>query len=248
MDLQSKLLELGLNKNESAVYIALLKLGLTQAGPVVKAVKLHRMLVYNAMERLENLNLVEVVHTKNIKLFKALDPSSLLDKTKRLNEIANELVPELRSLQAKKDDLVSIRTLIGRDGFINNLIEVIESAGRSKLKTMHIIGGAKDSDFYDVIGDWYKEYVKILGKNKIKKLLLAPENYSNIFKKKFASEKENELKTLPKGLTSPTYTRITEEMVSIEIYHPQVLVIQIRNSAIARGYLDSFNLLWKTAK
>ena len=73
-------------------------------------------------------------------------------------------------------------------------------------------------------------------------------SYSADFKKRFAADPLNELRLLPKGLSSPTYTRITREMVSIEIYRPQLVVIQIRNTAIAEGYLDSFKLLWDTAK
>lgn len=79
----------------------------------------------------------------------------------------------------------------------------------------------------------------------MKKRLLAPEPFSNVFKRKFAQEKDTELCTLPHGLSSPTYTRITKEMVTIEILKPSVVVIQIRNKAVARSYLDAYELLWK---
>ena len=55
------------------------------------------------------------------------------------------------------------------------------------------------------------------------------------------------LRTLKEGLSSPTYTRITQEMVAIEMYKPQIVVIQIYNKIIAQAYLDSFELLWKQA-
>lgn len=69
-----------------------------------------------------------------------------------------------------------------------------------------------------------------------------------IFKKKFAREKNTELCTLPHGLSSPTYTRMTKEMVTIEILKPSVVIIQIRNKAVARSYLDAYELLWKQLK
>ena len=78
--------------------------------------------------------------------------------------------------------------------------------------------------------------------------MIAPASYSSQFKKKFAAEPHTFLRTLSKGLSSPTYTRITEDMISIEMYEPEIIVIQIRNPAIASAYLDSFKLLWESAK
>ena len=116
-----------------------------------------------------------------------------------------------------------------------------------KNKTMCIIGGAKDSDFYDAVGDSYPKYLKLLKDKKISKYLVAPETFSKEFKAKFKKEEKSYLRTLPKGLNAPTFTRITEEMVSIEIYKPSLVVIQIRNPIIAKSYLDSFWLLWENA-
>lgn len=246
-ELKQNLNALGLSKNEASVYYALLQSGLSQAGPLVKATKLHRMLVYEALNRLSDMGLVSIVHKKNIKIFHATDPSALIHKTRGLAELAKTVVQELHALQ-KKSDVVSVRTLVGREGFITNLQEVVESAARQKDNTMCIIGGARDSDFYETIGDWYDDYIELLKKHRVKKRLLAPGSFSDIFKKKYSKEQGTELRTVPQGLSSPTYTRITEEMVTIELYYPSIVIIQIQNKAVAQSYLDSFELLWKQAK
>lgn len=247
MDLKNTLTELGLSKNEAAVYLALLEKGMTQAGPLIKATKLHRMLVYNALDNLVHQGLATILHKKNIQLFQATDPATLADHTRRMNDLAKSIIPALRDLQMKKADLVTIRTLVGPEGFRTNLQDVVESAARSKKRQMCIIGSGRDTDFYDIIGDWYKNYTDLLNKHRVKKRLLAPESFSSVFKKKFAAEKRTELRTLPTG-AAPSYTRITHEMVTIEIYRPQVIVIQIRNPAIAQDYLNSFELLWRSGK
>lgn len=234
----------GLSKNEVSLYLVLLRLSVSQAGPLVKESDLHRMLVYEALDDLERKGLITIVRKKNIKLFQASDPSVLLEQTRRLTGIAQHLVPELRQIQ-KQIDPVEIRTLVGHEGYITNLTEVVESAARQKDRLMCIIGGGRDIDFYDIIGNWYGSYVALLEKNRVKKHLLAPAPFSKVFKQKFAKEKHTELCTLPHGLSSPTYTRITHEMVTIEMLQPSVVIIQIRNRAVARGYLDAFNLLWK---
>ena len=248
MNLKDELIALGLSKNEAAVYLALLELGLSQSGPIIKATKLHRMLVYNALERLVDEGLVTIVHKKTIKLFQAADPASLLERTRRINDKAKSLVPELRRLQEAEGSAMTVRTLFGPEGLWTNLQDIVESAARQKEKTISIIGGAKDSGFYETIGQRYKDYVALAQKLGVKKRLLAPAGFSDEFKKKFSGEKGTKMKTLPTGLTAPSYTRITKDMVSIETYYPTVLVIQIRNPIIAASYLDSFELLWDSTK
>lgn len=248
MDIKGALIDLGLNKNEASVYLALLELGITQSGPIIKMTKLHRMLVYNALEKLTDEGLVTVLHKNNIKLFQPADPAALLDRTKKINDIAQLLVPQLRQMQQVKPDIINVRTLIGREGLQTNLSDVAESAARQANRTMCIIGGAQDTEAYDAFGEWYPEYVAILKKYNVRKHLLSPSNASDNFRVKYLSEGNTELRTLTQGLTAPTYTRITEEMVTIEMYKPQIITIQINNKVIARGYLDAFQLLWKTAK
>lgn len=248
MDIKKSLIELGFTKNEATVYLALLELGITQAGPLVKKTKLHRMLVYNALERFVDDGYASVVRKKNIQLFQATDPSIILDKIQKKQSLAQNLVIDLRKLQQAQPQAVTVRTLIGREGFVTNMKDIVESASHQKDNTMRIIGGAHDTEFYDVIGDWYKKYKVMIEKYGTRKLLVAPSAHSASFKKYFAKENNTELRTLSGGLNTPLYTRITEEMVSFEMYKPEILVIQIRNSTIAKNYLDSFELLWKASK
>lgn len=246
MDISKTFRELGFSRNAALVYIALLKHKETQAGPIIQQTKLHRELVYKALEELHDGELVSITRKKNIKIFRALDPSILQQRADAIREQTKQAVSQLKALQAQDRHQVDVRTLIGKEGFLTNLQDVLRSATKQKDKTMRIIGGAKDTDFYRVVGDWYSQYTQLLDENKIKKVLLAPTNYSAIFKKKFVEEPRTQLRTLPKGLSSPTYTRITDELVAIEIYEPEIIVIQIRNAAVAKAYRESFDLLWRS--
>ncbi len=248
MDIEKSLISLGLSKNAASVYIDLLGRGISQAGPIVKATKLHRMLVYNAIDELSAEGIVLVQRKKNIKMFTAVSPEIFLERSEKILAMTKSIIPMLDKLQTKANDLIDVRTLIGEEGFRKNLEDIIDSASKQSDRTIRIIGGAKDTDFYKAVGNWYEEYLQLLADKSIKKLLLAPTSYSNMFKRKFAEEDRTLLRVLPDGLTSPIYTRITDEMVAIEIYEPTLTVIQIRNKAIARGYRDSFDLLWKSVK
>ena len=236
---------LGFNTNAAKVYLFLLRRGTSKATPIIEETKLHRMTVYNALDELADQGFVTIVYQDKVKLFKAEDPILLLQRVKKLEVVASNLVEELKKAQSEVENSVSVRTLNGEKGFRTNLEDIIEIASKQKDKTISIIGGAKDTDFYDVIGDWYETYISLLNKHKIHKKLLAPASFSEEFKKRFVAESRTELKVLKNGLSSPSYTRITEGLVSVELYRPEITIIQIRSKSVAKSYLESFCLLWE---
>lgn len=238
----------GFSKNEATVYLALLELGLTNIGPLVKKSGLHRQLVYECLANLERRGYVTSVTKNNRKHVQAASPTNIVSQLETKIASAQTLIPDLVALQSHAIDAVEVRTMYGQKEFMRNLKDLLESAERND-HIMRILGGGKDVDFYTLLGDEYRAYVQLTKQHNVQKQLLAPENFSDDFKKKFASETGSELRLMNSGLTSPTYTRMTSEMISIEIYIPNhdVTIIQIRNHAIASAYIENFELLWKQA-
>ncbi|EKD79071.1 MAG: Transcriptional regulator, TrmB [uncultured bacterium] len=247
MDTFPQLEQLGLTKNEAKVYLALLQIGLTSAGAVVKKTRLHRMLVYTALDRLIDRHLVSFVYRNNRKHFQASDPSALLNELSRHTAIARAVIPHLKSVQKRSSENLEVKILYGHHGFTTNLEELVRRAAKDD-HVLRIVGGAQADYFYDAIADWYPRYLELLKKYKVVKWQISPNSNSTAFKEKFAREKHTKLRTLKHGLGSPTLTRITKKLVSIEIYTKEIIIIQIYNAAVAEGYRDYFDLLWKQAK
>ncbi|EKD78805.1 MAG: Transcriptional regulator, TrmB [uncultured bacterium] len=247
MDIKYSLEKLGLTKNETAVYLALLNIGLTSAGAIVKKTKLHRMLVYTALDHLIDLHLVSFVYRNNRKNWQASDPSALLDQMSRQTQLARAIIPDLKNMQKRSSENLEVKILYGHNGFTTNLEELVRRAAKDD-HVLRIVGGAQADYFYDAIAEWYPQYLALLKKYRVAKWQISPDSNSKAFKEKFAREKKTKLKTLRHGLGSPTLTRITSGMVSIEIYTKDIVIIQIYNAAVAQGYLDYFGLLWKQAK
>jgi sugar-specific transcriptional regulator TrmB len=250
MDLKTALVDLGLAKNEAVIYLELLKQGTTQVGPLVKTSKLHRMLVYTALERLKEAGLVTTAKKKNVQFFQAVNPTRLIEQTKRIQSLAESIVPDLQRLQSQVNEAVAVKTFFGREGLITNLTELVESAARQPQREICIMGGAggEGNDPITYTEDWYTEYVKMCKKQQIKKRLLVNPAHRETFAERYEVHQNNKLRTLPVGFSLPMFTRITRDIVSIEIYQPQITVIQIRNEIVAQNYLDSFETLWKLGK
>src|SRR3990167_825497 len=109
MDL-AKLEELGFTHNEALTYTALMEIGETTTGAIVKKTGLHRVLIYDALGSLIKKGLASYVIKENVKYFQATDPGRILDFLKEKEEVANSLLPELNSLKkiSKNRQTVSI--------------------------------------------------------------------------------------------------------------------------------------------
>lgn len=246
MLLKQKLEQLNVPEREAEVYVALVQLGLTTVGPIVTKTKLHRMLVYQALERLKDLRMASMLMKNGRQHWQSTNPSIILDRIKKQEILAKQVVDEVELLRHASSDDLHVQILYGRRGLLDNLETAIESAGRTD-KIIRIIGGASDRVFYDLLGDWYNDYRKLQEKLGVKKHLIAPANHSETFQHHYAQEPGNEFRLLQVGLSSPTFTRITQEMVCIEVYGKEPVIIQIQNHTIAQAYLESFKLLWEQA-
>lgn len=243
----NQLQEIGLSKNEAAVYSALLSLGLTTTGLIIQKTKLHGQLVYQALNQLTARDLVSYIIKRNRKYFQASNPDMLLNNIYKIENLTRSIIPNLKQLQKNRGDELQVKIMYGHEGFINNLQDVIASTARYD-KTMRIIGGAAAKDFYRVIGDWYQTYINLLERKKIAKWQISPDNTAAEFKEKFVREKNTILKIMPPAFSNITQTRITPEMATIEIYDVETVIIQIHNKAIAKSYRVYFDFLWKQGK
>ncbi len=71
------LTQLGLCRNESKVYLALLDAGAASAGVITKNARLHRTNVYDALEKLVIQGLVGYIDTEGTRVYKCLHPGNL---------------------------------------------------------------------------------------------------------------------------------------------------------------------------
>lgn len=242
--LVSSLQEFGLSKNEAAVYVQLLQLGLTNVGPIVKQTKLHRQLVYEALERLSDRGLSAKVLRNNRQNFQATSPIEILKSLEKKEELARKVIPKLSALQATSEDRLDVKVLYGHRGFCDNLMSHVDCAARTDC-TIRIIGGSMPEIFWEVVGDFQSTYFNALGEHKIKETLICHGNCTKAYKANFLRRKINRLRVRQDGLGIPMSARITKDLVSLELYSPQAVVIQIFNRTVAQGYMNHFNLMWK---
>ena len=94
--METELKKLGLSPNEIQVYLKILKLGSTTAGPIISSLKLHRQSVYNALDELEQKELLVKTTRNKVNHYRVNDPKILVDNLKKQELIAARLSKQIK--------------------------------------------------------------------------------------------------------------------------------------------------------
>ena len=252
--MEQELIKLGFNKAEALTYLALLDLGESSAGPIVKEVGMHRQQIYDALAVLKRNNLVSEVVKKNRKHWTASHPQEVVRQINEKEALAEKILPSLTAqfnLSANKQE---VKVYDGVSGFIT--VHKINIKKQPKNTSVPVIG-ANGWNWVDIMreGHYLKPYEKTrITKNITHKLVFFEKERvgtTELVKKYFGdnpTKRKREYRFLPDQFASPVGMQIWHDNVTLIIYQPTVLVIQITNMFVVENFRKYFDLLWKMAK
>lgn len=246
MELSAALQNIGLNAYESEVYLALLRLGRSTAGPIIRETKFHRQVVYTALERLESRGLLSFVMRNNRKNFSPLPPDDLLRKEMQRFRAFSSAIPQLKSLQKTASKDLHMETFVGSAELLQSLLSATDSAAR-KDGLLRIMGGDRGSSLYGFLGARYSEYIDYVYTMGVsKRLIISPVSLEQ-YRDRFLKEPRAQMRIHEVGFSMPTFSLITQEFLDLGILTEEAVVVRIWNKAIAASYVEQFDSLWKIA-
>ena len=119
--------DIGLTNGQIKVYLALIELGETTSGPIIKKSKLQNSVVYNALNQLIQNGLVTYIQKGKRKYFSTTDPKNLSKFIQEKKERVDELIPKLiekRKVSKQKQEAQVFR---GWKGLYTAFNECMES-------------------------------------------------------------------------------------------------------------------------
>ncbi len=237
-----ELIELGLSKNEAKVYLALLELGPTTTGPLIKKSKLYRVMVYDTLEHLLQKGLVNYSLQRNRKVFLAESPQQITQLLKNKELLAKSVVDQLQKIQASKP--------LEKGAFIYEGWKGIKAAQESYFKEMkegaggeYLMVGASRS-LHKKLDAFFNYFHERRSKLKIPAKLLFNENnrqFGNL-KKKYASV---QIRFMPQKIITPSWVSMYKDMVLIGVTEDEPMAFFIKNKAIAESYRQYFYFMWE---
>lgn len=235
---QDALIEAGLTKNEAKVYLALLKIGSASVSEITRKSGVHRVNVYDVVERLLEKGLINMITRSNKNYYEASNPEELIKIIEQKKEILQEIMPELISDYKEAPEKQEVHFFKGPDGVMTAYymmleqkkpIYVIGSSGKTRtfLKHRHI--------------QWDKERFRF----KIPVRMLC---YESVRESKIGGRGDWKIKFLPDKYKNPALIDICGDLILILLVTDNVQAIVIENKDIANAYMQYFKIMWGIAK
>jgi len=244
---ETQLIKIGLNINESKVYLKLLNKGVATAGELIKDTEFHRNIVYDNLEKLIDKGLVSYILEGKIKVFQANPPENIsemlekeqtkLNEKKKIAEDVKKSISRLISNKEQKQEVTVFRGVEGIKFLLNNTLEY----GKDYI----VFGAPKIS--VEIMGDYYWENYNLKAKEKkIKLKMIFNEElreWSKVIKNPLTK-----IKFLSKKFDTLTETIVYGDKVVIIVWSNKPIATLIKDSNLASSYGQYFNILWKQAK
>ncbi len=237
----SSLEKAGLTHNEAKTYIALCQAGSITAGKLSKRVDIHRSRMYEALDRLVRMGLVQFLNINNIKNYKAEPPIKIIDMLKEKQENVEKIIPKLTSLQQQPEIIQKISGYQGITGVKTLLKETLNTSS-------YVVYGAPQSSI-DLLGEtFWKNYNQKINDKKISTRMIFDEALRSWSAHVKDINKSTKIKYLSKHFDNLTETFVFDNKVIIITWSAQPLGVLITEKTIAKSYEQFFNMLWQQAK
>lgn len=249
MTIETILEDIGLTKNEIKIYLALLKLGSTSTGAILKETKIHASKVYDGLERLADKGLVSHVIIANTKHFKAVNPDRLIDfvdnKKKNLQKQEDEMkkyIPELKALQEIGADDTEAEVFQGWKGMETVFNDGIKEMGKGD--TWYVLGAYAGED-RERTNAFIQRVIMKCEQKKMKWKVIYNESARDTFQyeQKSAITKNRFL-----NQETPATINIYKDVTFIALWIKKPIAFRVRNQKVADSFKLYFNFMWKLAK
>lgn len=231
----------GFTENDSSVYLYLLRKGTEVAGSkIASALGLHRQYVYNSLEKLLSLHVIENIKVGKRNVYKALPPYQLTKIAKRKLEQAEELEKQLNILSSVGHEQ-DFEVYVGERQVDDFEIEVLQNLKENDVQ--YIIGGSTQA-FMEFFDDRYEEYADFAKKKKLVSYYVGcPNDEFYVMRAKKAQHEFHAkiLPDLPKTLIS---TVVRFNTVTIYSFAKPQIVYVLKSKIVADDYKKFFDMLW----
>lgn len=233
------LTKVGLTKNESKVYLTLLKLGSATAVEITKQSKVHRVNVYDVLDRLLAKGLISTVMKANKKIYEAANPEQLDQLLKSKEEALKQIMPQLKTEFKIKKEKQQVHHFFGPDGVMQAYYMMLD-----QKETVYGIGGSGFNrrilkHRHDM---WDKERIKRKIKGKV--IYYEFTRVNHLF-----PDPITETRYIPNNFKTPCMVDICGDLVvNLMPLEEGIMAIVIENRALADSYRQFFNFMWQFAK
>lgn len=239
--------EIGLTKGEIKVYIALLKLGRTSTGPLMKESHISSSKIYLILERLIEKGLVVYNIENEVRQYENTTPEMILkylnekqQKIEKQKEKASKFITTLKKIE-KKEPEYTAKVYKGIQG-----IKLVHDQLLEELKPgeEYLVICAPPEAGEKLRSYWQDHNVRRI-KKKIKMKIIVNHGHPQI--PDFKKYKYTKVKVLKPNVHTPSWIFVYHDIIVMATVTEETILFQIKNKPIADSYREFFKIMWKEA-
>lgn len=247
--MKEDLKKLGLTDNEIKVYLSLLKIGETPVGGIINDLKVHRQIAYNALDSLEQKNMVSKTTINKIQHYNISDPGNILENIKKQELIAKRIQENIKTAMKKDKHEQEINVYSGQAQIRNFYLSNYKNAPEnSTMYGLYSFG----NEYMEVMGIGYLKKIEKIRQKKhmLTRHLTSEPHREDILKTvNLLSTETREVRFLPHDIANPVSTIIWNNKVWFQSFFVSVpFIIEIKNENFYQTFINHFNALWKLGK
>ncbi|MEI7718632.1 MAG: helix-turn-helix domain-containing protein [archaeon] len=239
----SVLEDLGLTSAEIKVYVTLLGLGSSTAGPVLEKSGIQNSVVHRAINSLIERGLINYVLEGKRKIYQATNPENFFSFIEEKKKRFEQLLPELKLKQNSQKKQEAATVYKG----VKGIKEVYDYMINQKAKEYLTFGGGPIT--ITVMGGitWWLN----MHERRVKNKLPSRQIFDEMVKpdaKDIEKKPLTEVRYLSKDFAQFQETVIVGDNVAINVFTESPYSFLIKDKHVAEGYRKYFEALWKIAK
>lgn len=237
---EEQLKELGLTDNEVKIYLLLLQRGLMNPTKISQKLGLHRGYVYDALERMQEKEVVNSILKDNKKYFQATNPETIIELLKLRLENFEKIIPDLKKISEVAKEETNVELHRGKRVYRTLLKDIV--ATLKKNETVYLIGVDENVLLNEVEPIYLKQYLNTIKSKNIKEKIIIKTGSKKL-------KHENlQYKELNEKYIGKTSQIIYNDKIAIFVLGMPYYLIIIDNKEVAETYKKQFELLWSIAK
>jgi len=239
----SVLEDLGLTSAEIKVYVTLLELGSSTAGPILEKSGIQNSVVHRGINSLIERGLINYILEGKRKVYQATNPENFFSFIEEKKKRFEQLLPELKLKQNSQKKQEAATVYKG----VKGIKEVYDYMINQKAKEYLTFGGGPIT--ITVMGGitWWLN----MHERRIKNKLPSRQIFDEMVKPKAKDiEKKplTDVRYLSKDFAQFQETVIVGDNVAINVFTESPYSFLIKDKHVAEGYRKYFEALWKIAK
>jgi len=235
--------DLGLTNAEIKVYVTLLELGTSTAGPILEKSGQQNSVVHRALNSLIEKGIITYIKKGTRKIYQATDPENFHDFIDNKRKRFDQILPDLKKKQDFAKQLTFAEVFSGKRGINQMYMTLLNSGG----KEYNTFGGGSEVT-YDIMGEtWWKN----LHAKRLAKKIPCRQVFDETIRKfgnQLNKKRLTTIRFLPKEYAQLQETIIIGDYVGVAIFTENPYGVLIKDKVVADGYRKQFEILWKKSK